>query len=267
MTAKLEAVVTGASRGLGLALAQEFAMRGHDVVLVARDAGRLEAAASSLRASAPGRVLCLPLDLAVPDASDRLSEGLARIGAKPEILVNNVAWASVGAFSGSDRAQLRRGIDLNVRLPTELALHFLPRLLQAGRGGILNVASLAGIVPFPGLALYSAGKHFLVALSRAVASEIAGSGVTVSVLLPGPLDTQFLEEAGQQRPNLLERFRAMPPEIVARVAYDGFAAGQRVIVPGLVNMVYYAGIRALPTGLIVRGLRRAFLPGGAGAVR
>jgi hypothetical protein len=261
MSTARDVLITGASRGLGLALAREFASRGHDVTLVARDAGRLDQAVASVHAAAKGRIAGLALDMAAPDAVPRLAAALAAAGTKPEILVNKVAATGVGSFASQPAERLAETLALDVRLPVELAHHFLPGMIGRGRGGILNVASLAGVVPVPGLALYSASKHYLVALSRAVAAEVAGTGVTVSVLLPGPIETEFLARAGQQAPNLLERLRAMPPDIVARVAYEGFAAGQTVIVPGLINMIYYAGIRVLPPAILMRGLRGTFLRG------
>ena len=248
-------VITGGSRGIGFAIAEEFAKRGHEIVLVARDATRLDEARRRLLEGMNRGVHTLALDLAGASAVDELDRFLASRGLETEYLVVNAAAAVWGRFDTAEPARLRSCLDLNVGFTTELIRRFLPRMVSRRRGGILNVASLAGLIPFPDLATYSATKAYVVSLSRSLAEEVRASGVGVSVLAPGPVATEFLERAGQRERHLVQMIQTMQASTVARVAYDGLMGRRVVIVPGLVNTTYYAACLALPQRLLIGLLR------------
>lgn len=183
-------VITGASAGIGLACARLFAQAGANVVAVARGKPALDRACAELAALGP--TLAIAADVAAPDAPERIVDGaLARFGAL-HVLVNNAGMHARGPFGEQDERDLGAMVDVNLRAPIALTRHALPHLIAGGHGAIVNVASLAGKVPTAGGVVYSATKFGLRAFSIALADELRGSGVTVSCVSPGPVDTQFI---------------------------------------------------------------------------
>ena len=248
-------LVTGGSRGIGLALARGFAARGHDVVLVARDEERLQRAAATIATAHGVSVEHLSCDLAEPHAVAGLMAAIGTAGCYVDILVNCAGVGASGAFTGNDAADTRAALHLNINAATALMHACLPGMVARGRGGVLNVASLAGRLPMPYLALNGATKSYLVALSRAVAREAAGTGVTVSVLLPGPVDTGFFAhnmQADEERTGLLP---GLSPQAVARTAIEGFLARQTVITPGMLGWLCRLGLKLLPHRMLLAFVR------------
>ena len=245
-------VVTGASRGIGYALAEHFAKEGHDVALVARTPSDLDAAAGRIRSRATkAGVLTLPLDITQADTAAILDERLRAAGYYVDVLVNNAGIGIAGQFAQSEPAELERLVALNVTAPTVLMARFLPEMLARQRGGILNVGSLGGAVPGPGQAAYYASKAYLQSLGEAAAAECSGTGVRIVTLLPGPVDTDFHARMGAESSLYRRLLPALSPQRVARTGYWGFRIGQRVIVPGFFNKLLYVAIRALPHPLTV----------------
>lgn len=183
-------VITGASAGIGLACARRFAEAGGNVVLVARGAGELERARAEIAQIGPA--LAIAVDVAAPDGAERIVSGaLARFGAI-HVLVNNAGRHARGPFVDQSEADLASMVDVNLRAPILLTRRALPHLIASGRGAVVNVASLAGKVPTIGSVVYSATKFGLRGFSHALADELHGTGVTVSCVSPGPVDTQFI---------------------------------------------------------------------------
>jgi short-subunit dehydrogenase len=183
-------VITGASAGIGLACARQFAQAGANVVAVARGAADLERARAELAALGPA--LAIAVDVAHPEAPERIVGGaLARFGAI-HVLVNNAGMHARGPFAEQRAEDLAGMVDVNLRAPIALTRHALPHLIASGRGAIVNVASLAGRVPTVGSVVYSATKFGLRGFSLALADELRGTGVTVSSVSPGPVDTRFI---------------------------------------------------------------------------
>ena len=183
-------VITGASAGIGLACARQFAEAGANVVLVARGATELERARAEIARLGPA--LAIAADVAAPDGPERIVSGaLARFGAL-HVLVNNAGRHARGPFGDQTDADLAAMVDVNLRAPILLTRRALPHLVANGRGAVVNVASLAGKVPTTGSAVYSATKFGLRGFSMALADELRGTGVTVSCVSPGPVDTQFI---------------------------------------------------------------------------
>lgn len=239
-------VVTGGSRGIGLALAQRFLEGGHKTVIVARDAVRLDQAAADLKAATGSDVTSILCDVSEANAHDVIAAGLDRAGLYLDVLVNNAGIGLAGPFVEHSEADLSRLVGLNVEAMTRLNRSVLPAMLGRRRGGILNVASLGGVIPGPNQAAYYASKAYVVSLTEAIASEVSGSGVRVSALLPGPINTGFHDAMGAD--NSLYRY-VLPPmsaESVARSAYRGFMLGNRVIVPGISNLFFFLALRFLP---------------------
>ena len=181
-------LITGASAGIGTALAHVFARNGHELVLIARRKERLEALSEEIAAKGHPRPLFLPVDLESRDAVERIEDMLIMLGLEPDVVVNNAGFGLVGESARLDRAEQLAMVDLNVRALTELSLAFVDSL-ERHRGGILNVASVAAYLPGPRMAIYYATKAYVLSFSEALHRELKPRGVRVTVLCPGPVPT------------------------------------------------------------------------------
>src|SRR6266508_3195786 len=188
-------LITGASSGIGAALARRFAAQGHDLVLVALPEPQLAALAEEIAATGRNRPLVVPIDLTGINATGRLAQILAAHGVEPEIIVNSAGFGLFGPAAELDRAEQIAMIDLNVRVLTDLSLRFIDSLARH-RGGILNVASVASFMPGPGMAVYYATKAYVRSFSEALHHELKPKGVRVTALCPGPVETEFMARAG-----------------------------------------------------------------------
>jgi uncharacterized protein len=242
-------VITGASAGIGAALARVFARHGHELALVARREDRLRALADEIAATGARKPLVIAADLQRPDAARVIGEALTEQGVEPQYMVNNAGFGLVGLAGARDRDEVLAMIDVNVRALTELSLAFIDSLVRH-RGGLLNVGSLAGFVPGPGMAVYYATKSYVLSLSEALHSELKSRGVRVTVLCPGPVPTEFAERAGlsvRSAPGPLTQ----SAERVAEAGYRGLMRGQRVVVPGLANKLVASVVPRVPRRLLL----------------
>lgn len=247
------ALVTGASRGIGLALARELARHGHNLVLVARAAGELEALAASLRDEFGAQVRSLPYDLARRDAPGELFEQCEREGLKIATLVNNAAFGVYGPFVESDGAIDVELLDVNILSAVQLTKRFVRSMLADRRGQVVNVASTGAFRPGPLMATYYASKAYLSSWSQALARELAGSGVTVTTLCPGPTESNFAQRAGMPRARVTGKSRLiMSADDVARIGYRGMMRGQTLVIPGLVNHLQANAARVLPRRAVTK---------------
>jgi uncharacterized protein len=243
-------LITGASAGIGAALARVFARNGHDLALVARREAQLASLADEIAATSRPRPHIVPVDLIRADAADRLSEELRGRGLEPDIVVNNAGFGLMGPAAALDRAEQLAMIDLNVRIVTDLSLRFLDSV-ERRRGGILNIGSVAGFMPGPDLAVYHATKAYVVSFSEALHWELKPKGVRVTALCPGPVETEFQARAKMPLdyfPSLLKRSAAR----VAEEGYGGLMRGRRLIVPGLANKIATFLPRIVPRALTLR---------------
>src|SRR4051812_12325656 len=230
------AVVTGASKGIGAEIAKDLSRRGHEVVLVARSADQLEALAAQL--ATPSHVL--PADLSDADARARLLGDIESRGLTPQVLVNNAGFSTMGPVHTSDPEVERNMLELDVVALADLCARFLPGMVERGRGAVLNVASTAAFQPLPGQAGYGAAKAFVLSYTRSIAAELSGTGVTATVLCPGPVETDFGKTAGftpQEEKESLPAVMWVPAPEVARAAVAGMDAGKVVVIPGAANKV------------------------------
>jgi uncharacterized protein len=231
------ALVTGASYGIGLDLAECFAKDGYNLILTARSAQALEQAAGTLAAQYKVAVTAIPLDLGVAGNGAELARQIAAKSLTVDVLVNNAGYGIAGAFDGSDAKEQLGMIDLNVRALVELTQIYWPAMLKAKRGGVLNVASTAAFQPGPLMAVYYASKAFVLSFSEALWKEAEGTGVHVSCLCPGPTASKFRERAGTGKTRLSRVGTPMSSAAVAKLSYRGFAKNRRVVVTGLRNKV------------------------------
>jgi uncharacterized protein len=245
-------LVTGASAGIGAALARVFAAKGHEVALLARRALQLTTLADSIESAGHKRPHILAIDLARADASTRIDDEMRGRDLEPQYVVNNAGFGLLGRAAELDRGEQLAMIDLNVRVLTDLSLRFVDSLTRQ-RGGILNVASVASFLPGPGMAVYHATKAYVLSFSEALHQELAPQGVRVTALCPGPVVTEFQARAGIPE-SYFPRFLARSAERVARDGYNGLMRGQRLVVPGAENKIATFLPRLLPRALVLKFL-------------
>jgi short-subunit dehydrogenase len=244
------AVVTGASSGIGADIARELSRRGHQVVLVARSAERLDVLAHELGDGAH----ILVTDLADRAARAELPDRIGELGVVADVLVNNAGFSTLGPVHRGDADAEVSMLEVDVVAVADLCARFLPGMVSRGRGAVLNVSSTAGFQPLPGQAGYAAGKAFVLSYTQALAGELRGTGVSVTALCPGPVATRFVERAGFTDD---EAHSALPKPLwkdsgyVARAAVDGMDRGRMVVIPGLANRLGATMAAVTPRSLLV----------------
>ena len=247
------ALVTGASRGLGRALALALAARGYDLLLVARSDDQLRALALEIGGRHQHQAHVLALDLAAPDAAATVAAWAARQAPELAVLVNNAGYGLWGRFEQLPLPEQQNMLQLNMLLPVALTHALLPQLHRQPQAYILNVASTAAYQAVPSLTLYAASKAFLLSFSRGLRFELKDSGVSVSCLSPGSTATAFAERAGMGAELQKTAAKvAMTAEAVAEVAVSGLLAGEAEIIPGLLNKVSAGLTSFVPKGLTER---------------
>jgi len=240
------AVVTGASSGIGAAIAEKLAAAKWNVVLVGRNAELLEETAAVVRRQNAAAEIVLA-DLATPDGLARVKSFAKEKNLAVGILVNNAGFGIHDNFATSDIAEELKMVDLQMKAALDLTKSFLPDMLHRKRGRILNVASVYAFSPVPNQAVYSACKAFLLSWTRTLALELHGTGVTVSVLCPGITQTRFRSRAGMK--DKKSSF-SMTSEAVADIGVSGMLRGKTVIVPGWHNWLYTTLASCLPAWLL-----------------
>ncbi len=248
------ALVTGASAGIGSAIARELSARGHNLVLVARRLDRLEALAVEIASEFDVAAHAVACDLA--DSAERggLPGRIERLGLDVEILVNNAGFATGGPFHESDTDRELQQVRLDVEAVVGLTSQFVGAMVARGRGAILNVASTAGMQPLPFSAGYSSAKAYVLTFSEALHTELRGHGVTVTALAPGPVSTDFWEVAnwkvtGQSFEHTIPRGVWITAEQAAQAGVRGLESGARVIVPGFPIRAAMLASRYIPNAL------------------
>jgi short-subunit dehydrogenase len=251
MDSKTQTVlITGASGGIGCELAKLFARDCYNLVLVARSADRLNQVAAELQGQFEVSVKTVAIDLALAPAPQFLFDQLQREGISVDVLVNNAGFGGFGEFAAMAEQEILGQISLNITALTHLTRLFLPPMLARRAGKIMNVASTAAFQPGPLLAVYYASKAYVLSFSEALANEVAGSGVVVSCLCPGPTDTGFAKRAGTEKSRLFKKIRAMTAEAVARDGYRGLMAGRTVVISGAQNWLVAESVRFAPRKLV-----------------
>lgn len=251
------ALVTGASSGIGAAFAHEFAAHGHDLVLTARREDRLKEVATRIEGSRGVRVKVMRFDLAQHDAPQRLCEELAREGIVVDALVNNAGYGVPGRYLRSSWETHEAFLRVMLTSVTELTYRLLPGMVERRFGRIINVASLAGLVPASaGHTLYGASKVFLIRFSEALALEVAQDGVHVTAICPGFTMSEFHDVNGMRgKVSRMPSFLWMDAARVAREGYAAVEAGRSVYIPGRVNRTI-ATLASLLPGFMVRAVNR-----------
>lgn len=245
------ALITGASSGIGRALAKVMARNGHNLVLVARNQPSLCQLSDELREEFRIATRVIPKDLSVLTATQEIVEEVQQHAIRIDILVNNAGFDVFGNFCETDMTKELQMIQVNLVSLTQLTKYLLADMRQQRSGRILNLGSTGSFIPSPLNAVYSATKAYVLSFSEAIAEELQGSGVTVTVLCPGATKTEFHKRASAENIRLL-RFGVMDAETVAEIGYRAMMAGRRVVVPGLYNQVQLLFAKFLPRRIMAK---------------
>lgn len=254
------ALVTGASAGIGVDLAECFAKDGYDLILAARSEGALGEVANRLGSTYGVKAHAVAQDLGAYGGGAALAKAIEQRGLNVDVLVNNAGYGHAGALTSSDMATQLGMIDLNVRALVELTYIYWDRMLANKRGGVLNVASTAAFQPGPLMANYYASKAYVLSFSEAMWEEARGTGVHVSCLCPGPTVSKFRERAGTGKTNLGKRSKAVPSAPVARAGYEAWKRNRPVIVTGAQNAFQAGLVKYLPRKTLLKIVRNVQSP-------
>lgn len=242
------ALITGASSGIGLELARIFAREGYGLVLTARDGRRLDQIANELK---PAAVQVIAKDLSLPDAPAEIHREVPKV----DVLVNNAGFTVFGKFDGTPLSEELGMMQVNMTALVMLTKLYLPGMIAAGNGKILNVASTAAFQPGPLMAVYYASKAFVLSFSEAIGNELEGSGVSVTALCPGPTASGFQDRGKMQNSGLVKGKKIMDASPVAEAGYRALMAGKSIVIPGIKNKVLAQSVRFSPRSMVTKLVR------------
>jgi len=254
------ALVTGASAGIGVDLAECFAKDGYDLILTARSEGALQEVAYRLASAHGVKTHIIAQDLGALGGGSALAQEIAKRGLNVDVVVNNAGYGHAGALTSSDLQTQLGMIDLNVRALVELTYLYWDRMLANKRGGVLNVASTAAFQPGPLMANYYASKAYVLSFSEAMWEEARGTGVHVTCLCPGPTVSKFRERAGTGKTNLGKRSKVMESMPVAQAGYEAWKRNKRVIVTGSGNAFQAGMVKYIPRETLLKIVRNVQSP-------
>ncbi len=238
-------LITGASSGIGLELATQFAAGGDDVVLVARSEGKLEQLADQLQRDHGITATVVPADLSKPDTVDRLCDRLKDRSIEVDTLVNNAGFGALGKFAELSTDRQTDMLMVNVVALTRLTRQLLPAMLQRRSGGVLNVGSIAAYQAGPNMAVYYASKAYVLSFTEALREEVAGSGLTVTCLEPGATESGFGDDSGMSKLGMFSK-QIMSAQAVAKSGYEGYRNNEDIVIPGWKNRLMVTGTSLLP---------------------
>ena len=238
-------LITGASGGIGEALATLFAKDRSRLLLAARSGGRLEQLGAELSQQFGVEVHSFPVDLSSADGVESLYAQIKRKGFHVDVLINNAGFGLNGAAIKLERDAQLNIIDLNIRALTDLTLRFVPDMVVRGRGGVMQIGSIAGLLPGPFMAVYYASKAYVDSFSQGLAQELKGTGVYITCIMPGVTTTGFADRAGMG--SVMERTPyVQSAEDVAEEAYKAFRKGRMTLITGAPNRAMGALVKFLP---------------------
>lgn len=245
------ALITGASSGIGEAFAKTLAAKGLDLVLVARSEDKLRSLAKQLAEVHSRRVEVIAADLSLAGSAAKVHAATQALGMKVDLLINNAGFGTAGAFHQLDGAREQQEIMLNVAAVVAVTHAFLPAMVEQGRGGVINVASMAAFQPMPFMSVYAATKAFVLSFGQGLRQEVRKKGVTVLSVCPGPVDTPFFEATGNGKlRNSVPKGTMTTADDVVRASLRALKSGQSVVVPGAASKVMAAFTRTMPRDLV-----------------
>lgn len=248
---QLYTLITGASSGIGKELAGHFAKHGHSLILTGRNLDRLNQVAVDLRTTYSVSVEVVVADLAESNGPKKLFDTITKKGWQVTNLVNNAGLGISGQFADQDWRTNHQLIQVNIIAAVELIHYFLPQMKHRKTGSILNVVSTSAFQPGPFMANYFASKSYLLSFSEAIGYELSASGIWVTALCPGPVQTQFFETAKATKTKLAKSPMILSAEKVAEIAYNGWFKKKKVIIPGFLNWVLAKSAPFTPRPLVL----------------
>ncbi len=256
------ALVTGASNGIGKEFAIKLAQNGHDVIMVARETDKLQSAADQISNQYKVNTYPITKDLAHEKAAHELVEEVNALDLNVSVLINNAGFGHKAYFHKTDAGINRAMMGLNIACLTELTHLLLPSMIESKHGRILNVSSTAAYQPGPLMAVYFASKSYVSSFSQALHSELQGTGVSVTLLCPGPTITSFAETAKLTGNPIHSGFVPMwTPDKVAEVGYNAMMRGKRIVIAGFVNKLTSFLGTVMPTAMVMRSLKKMHAKG------
>jgi len=257
------AIVTGASKGLGKAIAFALAGKGYDVLLVARSAHLLEEAAKGIRNVYSTKTFTLSLDLSDTDSANKIVNWCKQYNFQPSVLVNNAGYACWGMFDELSLEEQRAMLQVNVGSLLSLTHLLIPDLKNHPRAYILNVSSTSAFQPLPTMAVYAASKVFVRSFTKSLRYELRNTSISVTCLTPGPVDTEFINRAGMQVMKPTAKKFEMPPEDVAQAAIKGMFNKKVEVIPGFTNALSGKLSNLIPDKWLIKiaaGIYEKFVP-------
>lgn len=239
------ALITGCSSGIGLHLAREFAKNGYNLILVAPVQEELDRLSAELSSAHGISAKVIAKDLELDDSPQEIFETLQQADTAVDILVNNAGHGFLGFFAETEMSKIEAMVRLNVQAPLRLTHLFLPAMISRGSGKILNVASIGGFEPGPNLAVYHASKAFMLSWSEGLAVELKDSGIPVTILCPGPTDTDFMIKADMENVAAFQKASVSSPQEVAEAAFKGLMDEDLIVIPGVANKILVQARRFL----------------------
>lgn len=244
------ALITGASKGLGKAIANELASRGYDLVLVARSADLLATVSTEIKSSHSVNVSFFACDLSLPEVPQQVYDWCISQHISPCILINNAGYAVWGLFENKSLEEQLNLMQLNINALVALSHLFIPLLKNYKKAWILNVSSTAAFQAVPTLTVYAASKAFVLTFTRGLNYELKNSPIQVCCLIPGAVETQFMNRANMDALKKYGEKFNMSPQVVAKIAIDGMFKNKLEIIPGFANQISAVGTKLLPKKLI-----------------
>ena len=246
-------LITGASSGIGREFSRLFAEKGYRLVITARREKNL----TELKEMYPeNNVEVIPCDLGSEAGAEYLYNEIKKRNIKVDILINNAGFGLFGVFYETDIEKEKKMIDLNIKALVELSKYFLQEMLERDSGKILNVASIAAFQPGPYMSVYYASKAFVLSFSEALRNEVRNTGVNISVLCPGPVETEFEKSSELTKSKLFSKLKPVTAEKVAYAGYRGLMKNRAVIIPGFINRAAITAGTFVPTGLKINIARK-----------
>ncbi len=248
-------LITGAAAGIGYELASVFAHDGYNLVLVDKNEQKLADVADEFKSKFASFVTAISKDLSLPTSSLEIYSELQEAGINVDFLVNNAGFGHYGFFADTDLKSELEMLQVNLVTLTHMTKLFVRDMTKRGKGKVLNVASTAAFQPGPLMAVYFATKAYVLSFSEAIANELEGTGVTVTVLCPGPTISAFHEQTGMAETELVKGKKFMDAATVARVGYRGLMANKTVVIPGVKNQILVEIVRFFPRSLVTKFVR------------
>jgi uncharacterized protein len=249
------ALITGSANGIGYELACLFAQDGYNLVLIDRNEQKLAEVAEEFKDKFDGNVKFIVKDLSISTSPLEIFKELQQECIKIDVLVNNAGFGTHGFFIDTNLENELEMLQVNLVSLTHLTKLFLKDMVEQGEGKILNVASTAAFQPGPLMAVYFATKAYVLSFSEAIANELDGRGITVTVLCPGPTESAFHERTGMADTKLVKNKKMMDAKIVAKIGYHGLMSNKTIVIPGMKNLILAKSVRFTPRKIVTQFVR------------